>query len=360
MISYSAFETIVMWIVIVAMAVPIIMLISHRVKKKGINGVSFGNIGFGVMVAGLVGAIIYILTFGAAKSFTQDVYVVEKYEGQYSAEHFLTWEEIDFEGNDTGGIVVENKTVDTLVCLTLKCELEKVGDSNYKTFYVNNGTDGCERSMINPHSAIMCNNLYYRFTHIPDTIRIPIAEDDIQDLTVSVIDTPDSLFHRNKEYCKKINEGNAGSNNMWIAALILVILSGVVAAANHIILRKKLDKEFYEDTESIKQREDEQIERKGCNLDLDTTNGCGRRFCGSYRYSEGTYVTYYCRVLFYLPIWPIACYRVSNEDDNGYRVYGKLPMYKKEVLHLLVNSFVFVALFVAFIIALSCFRAMIR
>jgi hypothetical protein len=61
---------------------------------------------------------------------------------------------------------------------------------------------------------------------------------------------------------------------------------------------------------------------------LSTFNGIGARFYGSRDFDKETnsYITVHWFVLFYLPIIPIACYRVSDRGHNLYTIYGRVPL----------------------------------
>jgi hypothetical protein len=61
---------------------------------------------------------------------------------------------------------------------------------------------------------------------------------------------------------------------------------------------------------------------------LSTFNGIGAKFYGSRDFDKETnsYITVHWFVFFYLPIIPIACYRVADRGHNLYTIYGRVPL----------------------------------
>ena len=61
---------------------------------------------------------------------------------------------------------------------------------------------------------------------------------------------------------------------------------------------------------------------------LQTINGIGVTFVGKRDYDRqtNTYVTNQWFVFFFLPIFPIASYRVSDAGRNSYSIYGRVPL----------------------------------
>ncbi len=51
---------------------------------------------------------------------------------------------------------------------------------------------------------------------------------------------------------------------------------------------------------------------------MSTLNGCGTKFLGEYdNYEDGSYITIEYVVLFFIPIYPIAAYRIFHEEETG-------------------------------------------
>ncbi|MBR1373634.1 hypothetical protein IJ556_04190, partial [bacterium] len=75
--------------------------------------------------------------------------------------------------------------------------------------------------------------------------------------------------------------------------------------------------------------------------ELRTVNGCGFMLYRSsdpidFNIIEHTYVSTLYFVFFFIPIFPVARYRVSSKFDGSYRFYGKLPLTKGNMIHILV------------------------
>jgi len=61
---------------------------------------------------------------------------------------------------------------------------------------------------------------------------------------------------------------------------------------------------------------------------LYTLNGIGARFYGrrDFDSKSKTYITVHWLVVLFLPIVPLACYRVSDSGPNSWRIYGRVPL----------------------------------
>ncbi len=61
---------------------------------------------------------------------------------------------------------------------------------------------------------------------------------------------------------------------------------------------------------------------------LSTFNGIGARFYGRRDFDAETnsYITIHWFVFLYLPIIPLACYRISDRGHNLYTIYGRVPL----------------------------------
>lgn len=75
---------------------------------------------------------------------------------------------------------------------------------------------------------------------------------------------------------------------------------------------------------------------------LHTVNGCGFILYGhsepiDFNILEHTYVSTLYFVFFYIPIFPIARYRVSSNYDGSYRFYGKLPLTTGNIVHIIIS-----------------------
>ncbi len=96
---------------------------------------------------------------------------------------------------------------------------------------------------------------------------------------------------------------------------------------NAAILRKNIqDDNFYGGMEPIDEAPS-----------LSTINGTGTRLYGHSDDMNGTYVAVLCLCFFFIPLIPIARYRVSDFGGNRYRFYGKLPLTTANKIHALIG-----------------------
>lgn len=81
---------------------------------------------------------------------------------------------------------------------------------------------------------------------------------------------------------------------------------------------------------------------------LSTINGCGFTVYGSSEPDTEThsYVTTYYFVFLFIPLFPIARYRVVAAGSNRYRFMGKLPLRTIDRWHLAIVLIIFAAMFV--------------
>lgn len=71
--------------------------------------------------------------------------------------------------------------------------------------------------------------------------------------------------------------------------------------------------------------------------ELSTINGIGTSLYGHSDEVDGTYVAVLCFCVLFIPLIPIARYRVSSFDGKSYRFYGKLPLTTSNKIHALVG-----------------------
>lgn len=76
----------------------------------------------------------------------------------------------------------------------------------------------------------------------------------------------------------------------------------------------------------------EYVNTNNNDINLNTLNGWGTRLKGHYREAESTYVAYEFFCAFWLPIIPIGCYRVKDDGEDSYLVYGSTEWHASEVL----------------------------
>lgn len=71
--------------------------------------------------------------------------------------------------------------------------------------------------------------------------------------------------------------------------------------------------------------------------ELSTINGIGTSLYGHSDEVDGTYVAVLCFCFLFIPLIPIARYRVSSYDGKSYRFYGKLPLTTTNKVHALIG-----------------------
>lgn len=77
----------------------------------------------------------------------------------------------------------------------------------------------------------------------------------------------------------------------------------------------------------------EGVDTKHNSPTLSTINGIGATFYGKRDYdaASNSYVTTHFFTFFFLPVIPLAAYRVVNTGGNSYRIFGKVPLSKMAI-----------------------------
>ncbi len=123
-------------------------------------------------------------------------------------------------------------------------------------------------------------------------------------------------------------------------ALVCSEALALVEAKNYAAAQEKLAIALTLSTDEQKaevQEMQEGVHRASVLRDVDTTkrnpslytfNGIGAKFYGRRGFDQKTnsYITVHWFVLLFLPIIPLACYRVSDSGPNLYTIYGQVPL----------------------------------
>lgn len=341
MISFDDAENIKLWFIFSLVFIPLAFLIIKWIKRDG-KKVSFTKVCFTLFGGLILWGILFLLSGIPTKKFMTNVWVIQKTHDNYQVEHFLSFNNNDFkEYNLTkggGANILLNQTSDTIIYFEHKCDTLRENNDMYKIFNFQDRIKPIIFQKISPNNAIYCNKLDYKFSFVPQYGKIKTYDDENK--VITIIDIPDSLFKRNETIkaikAEKITK-QEGNSNAHIILWIIIFIAVVIYLINDKYYGEKVRDEFYDNYESAQQEELEQMDSNINDVELHTFNGCGRKFCGEFRNVGNTYATYYCRVLGFVPITVFDCYRVEKIGKREYKIYGKIPSQRKEIINLLIK-----------------------